>query len=104
MAEEHPAPSLSNTPAVSDAPGRGILPNFSGHSAALPTLYQLGAQPIEQISSLVQRQMLHGVQSTLVKWLAKKGAVFRLHHHHNEQITWIVEGVAMSIPRAKNSR
>ena len=55
-------------------------------------LYELDAQPVEQISSLVQRQMLHGVQSTFVKWIAKKGGIFRLHHHHNEQITWIVEG------------
>lgn len=65
MAEEQPAPSLWKAPAVSDAPGRGILPHFSGHSAALPMLYELDAQPIEQISPLVQRQMLHGVQSTL---------------------------------------
>ena len=65
MAEEQPAPSLSNTPAVSDAPGRGILPSFSGHSAALPTLYQLDAQPIEQISPLVQRQMLQACSPPL---------------------------------------
>jgi quercetin dioxygenase-like cupin family protein len=92
MAEKQPAPALWKAPVVSDAPGRGILPHFSGHSAALPQLYELDAQPVEQISPLVQRQMLHGVQSTFVKWIAKKGAIFRLHHHHNEQITWIVEG------------
>jgi quercetin dioxygenase-like cupin family protein len=92
MAEDHPAPSLSGPPTVTDAPGRGILPDVSGHSAALPTLYQLDAQPIEQISPLVQRQMLNGSQSTLVRWIVKKGGVFPLHHHSNEQTTWITQG------------
>ncbi|MGO4728330.1 MULTISPECIES: cupin domain-containing protein [unclassified Inquilinus] len=86
------APALSGPPAVLDAPGRGIQGSASGHSAILPTLYQLDAQPIEQISPLVQRQMLHGTQSTLVRWIVKKGGVFPLHHHSNEQITWITQG------------
>jgi quercetin dioxygenase-like cupin family protein len=30
----------------------------------------------------------------LVKWTAKKGATVPLHHHANEQITWITEGAA----------
>jgi quercetin dioxygenase-like cupin family protein len=92
MAEDHPAPSLSGPPTVTEALGRGIQPDVSGHSAALPSLYQLDAQPIEQISPLVQRQMLNGSQSTLVKWTVKKGGVFPLHHHASEQTTWITQG------------
>jgi quercetin dioxygenase-like cupin family protein len=76
----------------SEAPGSGIQPNISGHSAALPVLYRLDAQPIEQISPLIQRQVLYGAQSTFVKWIVKKGGVFPLHHHANEQITWITQG------------
>jgi quercetin dioxygenase-like cupin family protein len=87
-----PAPSLVGTPAVSEAPGRGVQPTVSAHSATLPVLYELDAQPIEQINPLVQRQMLNGAQSTFVKWTVKKGGVFPLHHHANEQITWIVKG------------
>ena len=68
---------------------------FSPVSAAirltLPVLYQLDQQPIEQISPLVQRQYLVGAQSTFVKWTVKKGGVFPLHHHANEQITWITD-------------
>jgi quercetin dioxygenase-like cupin family protein len=90
--QDYPAPSLSGMPTISDAPGRGILAAASGHSAASPLLYLLDAQPIEQISPLIQRQMLHGSQSTFVKWTAKKGGIFALHHHANEQITWITEG------------
>jgi quercetin dioxygenase-like cupin family protein len=92
VAQETPAPSLSGPPTLTEAPGQGIIPNVSAHTAGMPTLYQLDAQPIEQISPLVQRQYLTGVQSTLVKWTVKKGGVFPLHHHANEQITWITEG------------
>jgi quercetin dioxygenase-like cupin family protein len=92
MAQTALAPSLNKSPQVTDAPGRGTQANVSNHSAAMPELYELDAQPIEQISPLVQRQMLNGAQSTLVKWTVKKGGVFPLHHHVNEQITWITKG------------
>jgi quercetin dioxygenase-like cupin family protein len=92
MAQDRAAQSLSATPAVTDAPGSGIQPGVSSHSATLPVLYQLDQQPIEQISPLVQRQYLVGAVSTFVKWTVKKGGVFPLHHHANEQITWITEG------------
>ena len=82
----------SKSPIVSDAIDRGRQADVSGHSAAVPVLYQLSLQPIEQISPLVQRQYLSGAQSTFVKWTVKKGGVFPLHHHSNEQITWITEG------------
>jgi quercetin dioxygenase-like cupin family protein len=84
--------SESKSPIVSDALDRGRQADVSGHSAAVPVLYQLSLQPIEQISRLVQRQYLTGAQSTFVKWTMKKGGVFPLHHHSNEQITWITEG------------
>jgi unsaturated pyranuronate lyase len=91
-AQNRPAPSLSAAPVVTDAPGMGIQPGVSGHSARLPALYALDQQPLEQISPLVQRQYLVGVQSTFVKWTVKKGGIFPLHHHASEQITWITEG------------
>jgi quercetin dioxygenase-like cupin family protein len=91
-AQEGPARPLSAPPVVTDAPGKGMQPIPTGHSAILPSLYELSAQPMEQISPLVQRQYLNGTQSTFVKWTVKKGGVFPLHHHSNEQITWITEG------------
>jgi quercetin dioxygenase-like cupin family protein len=57
-------------------------------------MYQLDAQPVEQVSELLQRQYLCGNNVTFVKWIAKKGAVVPLHHHVNEQVTWITEGAA----------
>jgi quercetin dioxygenase-like cupin family protein len=92
IAQELPAPSLSGPESVSAAPGKGVIPDVSAHTAALPVLYDLDNQPIEQISPLVQRQYLSGVQSTIVKWTVKAGGVFPLHHHLNEQITWITKG------------
>ncbi len=86
------APSMEDAPAVVDAPGKGVIPIISGHTAALPILYALDRQPAEQINPLVQRQYLSGAQSTFVKWTVKAGGVFPLHHHANEQITWIVAG------------
>lgn len=79
---------------VTDAPGKGLLPLISVHMGAAPSLHHLDAQPIEQVSPLVQRQYLHGSQSTFAKWIMKKGAVVPVHHHANEQITWIVAGEA----------
>jgi quercetin dioxygenase-like cupin family protein len=87
-----PAPVLEGAPWVRQAPGRGVIPSVSQHTAATPMLYALDSQPIEQISPLVQRQYLSGSQSTMVKWTVKAGGVFPLHHHANEQITWIVSG------------
>ena len=82
----------ANKGSVTDAPGQGIIPSVSGHTALMPSLYELDQQPIEQISPLVQRQYLSGTQSTMVKWTVKAGGVFPLHHHVNEQVTWIVSG------------
>lgn len=58
----------------------------------MPIPYQLDDQPVEQISPLIQRQVIHGTQSTFVKWIVKKGGTVPLHHHANEQITWILKG------------
>lgn len=77
---------------VEPAPGRGTQPAISVHSQFAPTFYQLDRQPAEQMSPLIQRQYMHGTQSTFVKWTVKKGGVVPLHHHANEQITWIVQG------------
>lgn len=82
----------SAPPQVTAAPGMGIIPSVSNHSGAVPALYDLDKQPMEQISPLVQRQYLSGAGATLVKWTVKAGGVFPLHHHLYEQITWITKG------------
>jgi quercetin dioxygenase-like cupin family protein len=88
-----PAQTLVTTiPPVEDAVGRGEIPQVSLHSATLPTLYDLERQPLEEVSPGLQRRYLSGTHSTFVEWIAKKGAKVPLHHHENEQITWITKG------------
>jgi quercetin dioxygenase-like cupin family protein len=79
---------------VSAAPGRGLLPVVSAHIGAVPALFGLDEQPMEQMSPLIGRQYLSGAGATFCKWTMRKGAVVPLHHHVNEQITWITEGRA----------
>lgn len=79
---------------TSPASERGIIPGISDRMAAMPLSYSLDAQPREEVSPLLSRQYIHGSQSTFVKWTAKKDAVVPVHHHLNEQITWIVSGRA----------
>lgn len=76
------------------APGRGVDPNVSAHGSLPPVLFTLDEQPVEHVSPLIDRQYMNGAQSTFVKWTMRKGAVVPLHHHPNEQITWIVKGQA----------
>ncbi len=81
---------ITGAPAITDAPGRGEIDTV--HTAAMPSMFDLDAQPKEQISPLIQRQYLSGSQSTLTKWTVKAGGVFPLHHHANEQMTWLTKG------------
>jgi len=81
---------ITGAPTITDAPGKGMIGTV--HTGAMPSVYDLDAQPMEQISPLIQRQYLSGSQSTITKWTVKKGAVFPLHHHANEQTTWIMKG------------
>lgn len=82
--------AITGAPVITDAPGRGAIGTV--HTASLVSLYDLDSQPVEQISPLIQRQYLSGSQSTIAKWTVKKGGVFPLHHHANEQTTWITKG------------
>jgi quercetin dioxygenase-like cupin family protein len=83
------------TKAPEDAPGKGIQVQISSHTGQQPVLYGLVDQPVEQVSPLISRQVIHGAQSTFVVWTMKKGAIVPLHHHPNEQITWITKGQAI---------
>ena len=86
---------------VTSAPGEGVIPGISDRNAASALLYQLDAQPVEQLSPLIARQFIHGTQSTFVKWTFRDGAVVGLHHHPYEQITWIVSGRAEVLSNGK---
>lgn len=47
---------------------------------------------VEKMSSLIGRQFVVGTDMMLARVLLKKGAHVPEHSHHNEQITYILEG------------
>jgi len=50
--------------------------------------------PMEALAPGITRQVVHGTQSTFSRWELKAGSSVPLHHHVNEQITWIISGRA----------
>ena len=46
----------------------------------------------EQLNPQIDREMVVGDKIMLARVIMKKGAHVPLHHHHNEQVTYILEG------------
>jgi quercetin dioxygenase-like cupin family protein len=46
----------------------------------------------EHLNPLIDREMLTGQNLMLARVIMKKGAHVPLHRHHNEQVTYILEG------------
>ena len=73
----------------------GMIPMISNHCTAMPQFFaDFDDCVVEKLSETTSRQFVMGSQSMLVKWMFKKGAVVPLHFHPNEQITWIISGLA----------
>jgi len=47
---------------------------------------------LERLNPLLQRQFVVGEKVMVARILLKKGCVVPLHSHHNEQVTYILEG------------
>jgi quercetin dioxygenase-like cupin family protein len=47
---------------------------------------------LEDLNPLLQRQFVVGQEVMVARVLLKKGCIVPLHSHHNEQITYILEG------------
>jgi quercetin dioxygenase-like cupin family protein len=48
--------------------------------------------PLEDLNPLLQRQFVVGQNVMVARVLLKKGCIVPEHSHHNEQITYILEG------------
>ena len=48
--------------------------------------------PLEDLNPLLQRQFVVGQELMLARVLLKKGCIVPEHSHHNEQLTYIIEG------------
>ena len=61
---------------------------------SMPTLKYIPGKTVERehLNPLIDREMLTGQNLMLARVIMKKGAHVPLHHHHNEQVTYILEG------------
>jgi len=48
--------------------------------------------PLETVTPLLDRKLLTGQQMMIAQVFLKKGCIVPRHQHHNEQITYILEG------------
>jgi quercetin dioxygenase-like cupin family protein len=48
--------------------------------------------PLEDLKPLLQRQFVVGQEIMLARVLLKKGCIVPEHSHHNEQLTYVLEG------------
>src|SRR5258708_10850360 len=48
--------------------------------------------PLEALNPLLQRQFVVGQEIMLARVLLKKGCIVPEHSHHNEQLTYILDG------------
>jgi quercetin dioxygenase-like cupin family protein len=57
------------------------------------TFYRWNDMPIEQVNSGLSRRLVTGERVMLAHVYLKKGNIVPRHHHENEQLTYVVEGV-----------
>ena len=74
---------------------RSSKPTRSGKEASVTAALQYipwHMIPLEDLNPLLQRKFVVGQEIMLARVLLKKGCIVPLHSHHNEQLTYIVEG------------
>src|SRR3954451_19880591 len=84
--------SVSRTKAKSTKPAkRAVAMPVDAPVAALQYI-PWHTIPLEDLNPLLQRQFVVGQEIMLARVLLKKGCIVPQHSHHNEQLTYIVEG------------
>ena len=56
------------------------------------TFYRWSDMPIETVSPLLGRRLVTGDKLMLAHVYLKKGCIVPKHQHHNEQLTYVLEG------------
>ena len=64
------------------------------HTAGKPQLQHVPWDkiPLEDLKPLLQRQFVVGQEIMLARVLLKKGCIVPEHSHHNEQLTYVLDG------------
>ena len=86
------------------ASGRAKAKSTASHSRAKRAVTKHAASPValqyipwhtiplEDLNPLLQRQFVVGQEIMLARVLLKKGCIVPEHSHHNEQLTYILDG------------
>jgi quercetin dioxygenase-like cupin family protein len=48
---------------------------------------------VDSLNALIDRQLVVGTNLMIARLVLRKGAIVPLHSHHNEQLTYVLEGV-----------
>ena len=57
------------------------------------TFFRWADMPREKVTDMLERRLITGDRLMLTHVYLKKGAIVPQHNHHNEQLTYILEGV-----------
>ena len=60
--------------------------------SAAATLHRWEDLPHEQLNESIGRRLITGSNTMIAKIYLKKGGIVPMHSHHNEQITYVLEG------------
>lgn len=62
------------------------------NDSATATLHRWEDLPHEQLNDSIGRRLITGSNMMIAQIYLKKGGVVPMHSHHNEQITYVVDG------------
>jgi quercetin dioxygenase-like cupin family protein len=92
LREKARSKARAGTPsAVSHSRAKRALTKHAASPAALQHT-PWSSIPLEDLNPLLQRQFVVGQEIMLARVLLKKGCIVPEHSHHNEQLTYILEG------------
>ena len=84
--------AVKNTRAVAKSALRRTVARKSASAKAELKHIPWNTVELEDLNPLLQRQLVVGEDIMLARVLLKKGCIVPLHSHHNEQLTYILEG------------
>jgi quercetin dioxygenase-like cupin family protein len=61
-------------------------------SADSVTYYQWSQVPLETVTPMLDRKLITGDDMMIAQVFLRKGCIVPRHQHHNEQLTYILEG------------
>ena len=68
------------------------------------THYRWADSPLEAVGKTLDRKLITGDDVMVAQVFLKKGAIVPMHSHHNEQVTYILEGALRFTIGGENPR